>query len=352
MGKMTKTLLKGKQIFVGLEDSKKTWCLHILCDREMVQRTSMPADYQNLLSFFKKNYGESEIAVMYEAGFKGFELHDMLEEDGIRCEVVPPTSVTEAKVNRVKTDKGDAVRLAKMLAAGDYTSCHVPSRERRQDRHVSRLYDQIITDIVRQKNRIRGFLKFHGLESHVSPGRWTAKKYLSLRTLSLPDSLRFTLHEQLDNLEYLIAHKKKVVDKFYELSRKERYKNAVDIKMSVPGIGRLTAVKLTLEWGNLERFESGKKLASYIGLTPSEYSTGETIRRGRITGQGNRRVRSCLIECAWRAIYKDDVLMAKFLKVKGNKGSAKKAIVAVARKLLIRMYALEKKNEHYMCGVA
>ena len=104
--------------------------------------------------------------------------------------------------------------------------------------------------------------------------------------------------------------------------------------------------------GNWSRFPSGKHIASYTGLTAREYSTGETIRRGRITGQGSDSVRSWLIQCAWSAIHKDPVLSDTFIRVRNNTGSKKKAIVAVARKLVVRMRALELSDYHYVKAVA
>jgi len=121
--------------------------------------------------------------------------------------------------------------------------------------------------------------------------------------------------------------------------------------MSSPGIGWLTAIRLTLEWGDLRRFPTGKHIASFTGLTSREYSTGDTVRRGRITGQSAEQVRSWLIECAWRAIRKDPVLLTKYRAVKNNSGSPKKAIVAVARKLAVRLWTLETSGQFYEVGI-
>jgi transposase len=99
------------------------------------------------------------------------------------------------------------------------------------------------------------------------------------------------------------------------------------------------------------RFKTGKHIASFTGLTSREYSTGETIRRGRITGQSSVNVRSWLIECAWRAIRKDPALLDKYKRVTHNSGSTKKAIVAVARKLAVRLWALETTGHSYTIGV-
>ena len=344
-------MLEGKKIFVGLEDSKNTWRVNVRYAKMEVHQASMPAEYGHLKRYFESHFPGCEVTVMYEAGFKGFELHDMLEADGMRCVVTPPNKVTQAKDTRVKTDKRDARRLAKNLENGDYVACHVPDRERREDREVSRTYEQVKKEICRTKNRIRGMLKFHGLEGCNTRGAWSDSKYLSLSELILPESLALSLKMKVNLLEYLFNKRDALRGHLKYLSTKERYAALVKAKKSCPGIGLLTAIRLTLEWGDLHRFESGKFLASFTGLTASEYSTGETVLRGRITGQSAEYVRSWLIESAWRAIRKDPALFDKFHRVWQNSGSKKKAIVAVARKLAVRIRAIEVNGETYTIGL-
>ena len=114
----------------------------------------------------------------------------------------------------------------------------------------------------------------------------------------------------------------------------------------------LTSIRLALEWGtDLKRFASAKEFASYTGLTCSEYSTGDTVRKGRITGQSNRWVRAWLIQCAWRAYSKDPVLYKKFRSVHRNSGSKKKAIVAVARKMAVRLRQIVISDQPYQFGL-
>ena len=351
MKKMSKVFLESKKIFVGLEDSKKTFRVNVRYNHHEVQEASMPADFEHLKRFFDNNYPGCDIMVMYEAGFKGFELYDKLVAAGIGCVVTPPNKVTQAKDDRVKTDKRDARRLAKTLENDDYVACHVPDRELREDRDVSRAYEQTKKEINRTKNRIRGKSKFFGLENYTSPGAWSDKKYLALKLQKLPGSLSFTLNMQLDLLEFLFGQRDALRARLHELSHKGRYVGSVKTKMSFPGIGELTAIRLTLEWGDLHRFESGKHIASFTGLTPCEYSTGTTVRRGRITAQSSAQVRSWLIQCAWRAIRKDPVLFVKFEHVRQNTGSKKKAIVAVARKMAVRIRAVEIVNDTYVIGL-
>ena len=351
MKKKQDFVVEGKQIFIGLEDSKRSWKLCVRCEGMIVHEVSMPAEYENLRSYLQRGYPQCEIQVMYEAGFSGFWLHDLLESDDIDCIVTPAHKVTQEKVNRVKTDKVDARRLAKNLENGDYVSCHVPDRERREDRQISRTLNQIQRKITSTKNQIRKFLDCHGLNGDMPPGAWNQSHYRLLKDLRLSKLLQFCLNIHLRLLAEYEVIKSELVAAMKALCRKERYRESVKLKQSCPGVGLLSAIRFTLEWGEMSRFPSGKHFGSYLGLTASEYSTGETIHRGRITGQGNAQVRAWLIQCAWRAISLDPVLLRKFRAVWSHSGSKKKAIVAVARKMAVRLRALELKPEPYDLSV-
>lgn len=351
MRKMQDFILEDKRIFVGLEDSKRTWKLCVRSEGMVVHETSMPTEYDNLRSYLHGRYPGCTVRVMYEAGFGGFWLHDCLETDGIDCVVTPAHMVTQEKVNKVKTDKIDARRLAKNLENGDYVVCHVPDRERRGDRQISRTLNQVQRKIVSTKNQIRRFLDFHGLNGELPAGAWSETRYHEVRHLQLSASLQLSLDAYLEILEHLQTVKSKLLIALKGLCDKDRYHRSVQIKQSCSGVGWLSAIRFTLEWGEMSRFGDGKRLASFVGLTSREYSTGETIRRGQITGQGNAQVRAWLIQCAWRAIRLDPVLLAKFQRVWKNSGSKKKAIVATARKLAVRMRAIELADQEYGVGI-
>ena len=171
MRKMQEFIVKGKSIFIGLEDSKRTWKVCVRCDGMIVHETSKPTEYNNFHSYLTRRYPDCKIKVMYEAGFSGFWLHDLLMSDNINCVVTPAHMVTQEKVNKVKTDRVDARRLALNLENGDYVSCHVPDRELREDRQISRTMSQIQKKITSTKNQIRKFFDFHGLNNNLPPGR-------------------------------------------------------------------------------------------------------------------------------------------------------------------------------------
>jgi transposase len=340
-------IVKGKEIFVGLEDSKKTWKIAVRCEKMIIHQVSMEAKYPVLARYLANKFPECTIHLIYEAGFKGFNLFDQLTEDGIDCIVIPPHLVTEAKVNKVKTDKRDAKRLAQVLENHDFnSSCHVPDKERREDRQISRTLVAITKDIIR--TRIRKLLEFHGIEV---PDRWGRREFGNLKELSLSEPLKKSLMILLTLLEQLWDHQKTLREELRTLCKKERYKKAYEIAKSLPGIGWFTAIRLILELGeDLSHFASGKKIAAFLGLVSSEHSTGGTERKGRITGMGSRFMRSTLIENSWVAIKKDPALLSKFMRVWRGSGSKKKAIVAVARVLIVRFRACVISGTAYGIG--
>jgi len=240
---------KGKEIFVGLEDSKKTWKLAVRSEKMVIHQVSMEAHYPVLIRYLRNKFPECTIHLIYEAGFKGFNLYDQLTEDGIDCVVIPPHVVTEPKVNRIKTDKRDARRLAKILENHDYQdSCFVPDKERREDRQVSRTLVALQKDIVRTRNRIRKLLQFHGIEVPF-PDKWGRDEFRALKKLDVSEPLRISLDIFLTQLEELWAHQVALRAALKKLCTKERYYKAYTIARSLPGIGWFTAIRFVLELG-------------------------------------------------------------------------------------------------------
>lgn len=213
MREIREYILKGQEVFVGLEDSKKTWKICVRSNKIVVHESSMPAKYEVLRNYFNNKFPECKIHVIYEAGFRGFELNDHLEADGWKCVVTPPHTVTEEKCNRTKNDRIDCRRLAKNLENGDYKACFVPDKELREDRQISRAYGQIQKDIVRVSNRLRKTMEFHGLEYYFPSGRWHRGIYRKVKTelegMELSHSLRFSFNILFNELEFLWETKKK-----------------------------------------------------------------------------------------------------------------------------------------------
>ncbi len=351
-----KERLRGQPVFIGLEDSKRTWKVCVRASGMIVHEISMPAEYDNLKGYIVNTYPDCSVSVMYEAGFRGFSLYDELKADGYECVVIPPHLVTEAKNNRVKTDKRDAKRLALVLEKHDYNfGCFVPDQELRGDRQLDRTVDQLTRKIISVKNQIRRAFDFHDLKECNGTGTWYLKEYWEAETkmaaLSISPSLKFSLQLLFEDLHLFVKQKKEALKHLLLLGKSEQYRESFTLLKSIPGIGALTAIRLVLEWGDITRFTSAKAFASFTGMTPSEYSTGNSNHKGHITGQGNHLVRKTLVECSWRAIAVDPVLKKKFLDIVHRTQDRKIAIIAVARKLAVRARAVLLRHEPYVLGV-
>ncbi len=146
--------------------------------------------------------------------------------------------------------------------------------------------------------------------------------------------------------EYLTRQIARINRTVVRLCHEKKYRQGIRLLSTVPGIGTLTAIELLVELQDITRFKSAEEIASYIGLTPSEYSTGERTRQGRITRCGNKRVRTYLVESTWVLITKDPYLRAKYLRLKSLRGG-RRAIIAVAWKLLIRLRRMLLDNVPY-----
>ena len=227
-------VVKGKEVFVGLEDSKRTWKLAVRSEKMIIHQVSMEAKYPVLIGYLRNKFPECTIHLMYEAGFKGFNLYDALAEDGIDCVVIPLHVVTEPKVNRIKTDKRDARRLALVLENHDFKDgCYVPDKERREDRQVSRTLIAVQKDIIRTRNRIRKLLRFHGIEVPF-PDRWGRGEFRALKKLELSEPLRISLDIFLTQLEELWAHQVSLRAALRKLCKKDATQGLYDRPQS-PG---------------------------------------------------------------------------------------------------------------------
>jgi transposase len=231
-------------------------------------------------------------------------------------------------------------------------SVYVPTQEERAHRQVARRRRQFIQDRVRVQNRIKAELRFTGLElPEESQGKWSQRFVDKLHALRFQNSYQqesfIYLVDQFDHLSHLIA---KQTDLLKKLTKSSLYQDRVEILTSIPGVGWLSAIEILLELQNVARFQRADALAAYVGLTPSEYSTGEAKHFGHITRQGKASIRSLLIQASWRTIDKDPVLKEKYERIKVRAGG-KRAIVAIARTLIIRIRRILLDNVPYQIGL-
>ncbi len=334
----------GETVFVGIDVHKRTYSVNARVAKERVKKWTTSAEPQRLVEQLLKYFPEARIETAYEAGFSGFVLHRVLEAKGIQSRVVHAAAVEVAAHSRVKTDKRDAEKLATQLEAGRLKAITVPPVEQEHQRLLSRSRRQLVVQRTQCMNRLRMRAHQFGL---IAPDDQRVMSHRLVEELlaqvEAPD-LRIALE-----CHWKIW--KALDDEIASLTQALRRQAEADpheaTYCSAPGVGFLSARVLSNELGDLCQFANERQLFSYVGLTPSEHSSGEQVRRGSITKAGNRQVRSILIEAAWRAIRLDPSLKSFFNRLSARTGKSK-GIVAVARKLLGRIRAAFRKGQLYL----
>lgn len=334
----------GKTIYLGMDVHKKTYAVTAICDGQVVKKDTLKADPIVLIAYCKKHFVGAQIESAYEAGFCGFHLHRCLEAEGIKNRVVDAAGIEIAVGDRVKTDKRDSLKLATHLAGGRLKGIHIPSVKREDYRAVTRLRETFSRQRSRFACQLKSLLFQHGLIRADDKKKISAKWIKALESLSLSPGLKYAL-DQYVAMWRAMDEKVKEIDR--EIANQAQQDNAVEvIYRSVPGIGVTSARILANEVEDTLQFSNERKLFSYIGLTPSEYSSGEHIRQGHITRHGKSILRKVLIQAAWRAVSLDRSLEEIFQGLASRVGK-KKAIIGIARRLMGRIRACFRTGELY-----
>ena len=346
MRRHKKQEVTGEELFVGVDLHKnkwhvtiRTWDVELFCG-------SIPGTWESLHRLLDR-YKGNRIQVVYEAGCFGFWLYDRLVDDGFGCIVTPPSLVPQEYGNRVKTDRRDSRKLSHLLAKGLLKRVWVPSEEERYHRQVIRRRRQLIRDRVRTQSRIKSELRFYGVFLPEPRGPWTQIYFANLQRIRFGNRwMQGSFKRLLEEYEFLTGLIDKQTQLLKDLSKKSLYRERVKILTSIPGVGLITAMEILLELQDVSRFRRADQLAAYVGLTPSQYTSADKVRMGRITGIGKDSVRTALVECSWWLIRKDKTMQSKYEKIKARSG-AKRAIVAIARILLLRMRRMLLDGQSY-----
>jgi transposase len=341
-----KDVAKGKTVYVGVDLHRKSWHVTMITEDTELFSGSIPANWPSLKRLLER-YGGCQVEVVYEAGYFGFWLYDLICAWGVRCVVTPPSLIPREYGNRVKTDKRDSRKLATLLSRGLLKEVWVPTPEQRCHRQVVRTRRQLIGDRVRTQHRIKSHLSFYGIDMPTPRGKWSRAYLLNLRRLRFEDGwLQESFERLLDEYEFLSEQIKKQTKLLEELSGTDDYRESVEILCSIFGIGLISAMEILLEIGDFTRFKQASEIGAYVGLTPSQYSSGDKIRMGRITRIGKNSLRAILIEASWKLIRRDKQLRRRYEELKIRRGG-KRAIVAIARRLCICIRAMMIDGQPY-----
>ena len=341
-----------KNVFCGIDMHLKHWNVCVLCDGEVVEEVRIDGNIIRLLNMLKPYSTARQVRIVYEAGFCGFWVYRQLHAQGYSCMITPPSLLPQPH-DKVKTNRRDAKALAGYLAAGLLKAVYVPPPEVEADRRVVRRRGQVVKNMTRTKNQIKSFLHLHGVKAPEEAGYKWSRDYLAwLAQLQWEyASDRFTLANLLQSYHHQREELANVTRQLRQLSREARYAEDFKRLTAARGVGLITGMTFLLEIFDFGRFRRAEQFASYLGLTPAQYSSGEKVRLGHITRQGNAHLRAVLVESAWTVIRHDPHLREKYDRIRQRGVNGKKAIVAVARSLAIRLQCYLLNKQEYVIGV-
>lgn len=289
-------------LFVGLDVHKETIAPAYAPQSpgsEVVALGNIGTRQCDIDKLLRQLQSKGRLRIVYEAGPCGFWLYRYLHKKGLECSVVAPSLIPRRPGDRVKTDRRDAVQLARLLRAGELTAVHVPGVEDEAVRDLSRARYDAMRDLKSAKFRLKAFLLRQDIR-YEGQARWTPAHLRWLARVVCPtpaqqvvfqEYLR-TINEQHERLARLEQALREQVEHW-------RLAPLVQALQALRGVQFTTAVTLIAELGDLHRFAHPRQLMSYLGLTPSEYSSGTRRQQGGITKSGNAHARRALVESAW-----------------------------------------------------
>jgi transposase len=349
---VSKFIPRDYDVFAGLDVDKKSMSVVFTDHADWQRALRMANSATPLLNYVRKHFAGQRVAFAYEAGPTGFGLHDELVRQAYTCVVVAPSKVPRARGERVKTNRLDSRKLAENLRGGQLQSIHVPTPVYRDLRHLVQLRDTHVRQLTASKLRIKSLLLYEGIPFPDPREKWTVRAMRELQTLPCSETVRFKLDDLLETLHFHFQAATRATKQIRQHCLHDpELQQSIELLLSLPGIGWIVASHLAARLGDPQQIKNGKQIAGFLGIVSSEYSTGEKDNRGEITRSGDSRLRNKLIQSAWTAIKKDPELRDFYRRIyqrHPKKVAARKAIVAVARKLTTRIYVVLKEQRPYV----
>lgn len=284
-------------VTVGLDVHAVSIRLAAVRADELLEERTLPYDLEAVERALRR---WPLVRCCYEAGPTGFELYRHLVERGIECAVVAPGLVPQRPGERVKTDSRDARKLARLHAGGLLQPIHVPSRELEAARDLVRAREDARLDRMRDRHRLSKFCLRHGRRLPTSSWTVVRRRWLSEQRFEFA-AQQITFDSYVHTVDVVDARIEALERAIRETAEREPWRELVARLRCLRGIDTLTALALVTEIGEFGRFKSAEELMAFVGLVPSEHSSGEQRRQGSITKVGNAHVRRLLVESAWHA---------------------------------------------------
>jgi transposase len=260
----------------------------------------IPNDPKVIRRTFKRLAAEAyELRCCYEAGPCGYEVYRQLAAMGIACEVIAPALIPVRAGDRVKTDRRDASKLARLHRAGELTAITVPTEDQEAVRDLVRARDDVRKDLTAARHRLGKFLLRHGRAFHDGKN-WTQKFWNWVGGQKFERACeRLTFEHYITEVKHLVSRREELDREIEQMAQTKPYAASVGKLTCLRGLSTLSAMALLSEIGDFRRFEHPRQLMAFVGLVPSEYSSGGREKRGGITKTGNSHVRRILVEAGW-----------------------------------------------------
>jgi transposase len=330
--------------WVGMDAHKQAINVAVLSAREarpqewIVENT--PAAIRRLVRTLLREAAGGEVRCCYEAGPCGYALQRQIEAEGaLRCAVIAPALIPRKPGERIKTDRRDARKLVELLRAGLLTEVHAPTPEQEAVRDLCRAREDAQQDLLRCRHRLVKLLLRRGVVYRAGKKAWTQAHRQWLRALAFEqahdqavlDDYRLAIEQVEERLQTLEHH-------MLAAAQSDGVAKPVGGLRCFRGIDTVTALSLVAELHDIERFASPRELMAYVGLVPSEHSSGQRIRRGGITKAGNTHVRRLLIEASWH--YRHPPRLGAALKQR--RAGQPATVIAIADKAQQRLYRRQR----------
>ena len=296
--------MREKLRFLGLDVHAETIAVAVAEPDGEVRSLGTIANREDSIRKFIKRLGSPEqLRACYEAGPTGFVLYWQLAQLGVECAVVAPSLVPKKPGDRVKTDRRDALKLARSHRSGDLTAVWVPDEDSEALRDLVRQREAAKQDQLRARHRLTKFLLRTGRRPPLGLKPWTERymRWLEQIRYTQPAQL-VTLRDCMNEVEHMRARVERLEDAILELVKQapQAMQELIRGLQALRGVAHISAVTIAAELGNISsRFQSARKLMGYCGVFPSEDSSGKRIRKGGITKAGNAHLRRIVVESAW-----------------------------------------------------
>ena len=336
------------KVYIGLDMHKKSWTVSIQTDLFFHKTYSMPSEADDLYQYVERIFPNHEVHLVYEAGCCGFSAARYFLNLGWHVLVVNPADVkTGDKERYQKTDALDSKNLSNQLKAGVLKGIFIPTEEHEQFTTLARHRTQVTKKLRQTKSHIKSMLLFHGIkipEKFDNPN-WSIDFITWLEQVKFSTSCGdLALQGKIRMYKFIKSEYLEIANQMRAYCRKN-HKTDYDLLRTIPGIGGYLASVIIAECGDLKRFNTEGQFASFIGLVPGIYNSGDSEKCLGITPRSRSQLRSYLIEAAWVAIRKDVEMQNYYRKHQGK--NVKSIIVKIAHKMARRILSVIKTQTPY-----